>query len=214
MEAAALCRLWGILLTRRTELWSFRVLCTVRAVNNSSRAVEAAGDSCTQNEQSYPEQQLLCQQLLFKNNSQIFPGLFLSVNLLLSDLFPFAKMLCNTLEQPVASYGCIYSRVGLSCSKLLHLWKTPELLWTHRQNRNAERARLDTRLQLCPSSPLLLHTLLDYFGCFKVEAGSLPRGNVRHGGNETFGKQEHRFTSYRMLLVFENKFCSAKAFSA
>lgn len=52
MEAAVLCRLWGILLTWGTELWNFRVLCAVRAVNNSSRAVEAEEGSCTQNEQS------------------------------------------------------------------------------------------------------------------------------------------------------------------
>lgn len=54
MEAAVLCRLWGILLAWGPELWSFRVFCTVRAANNSSRAVEAAGGSWTQNEQSHP----------------------------------------------------------------------------------------------------------------------------------------------------------------
>lgn len=46
-------------------------------------------------------------------------------------------------------------------------------------------------------------------------SGSLPRGRGSHAGNETFEKQEeHRFTLYRMFLVFENEFCAAKAFSA
>lgn len=44
MEAAALCRLWGILLIWGTELWSFRLLCTVGAVPKMNS----------------PQQQLLC----------------------------------------------------------------------------------------------------------------------------------------------------------
>lgn len=109
MEAAALCRLWGILLTWGAELGSFRVLCAVGAVTNSRRQL-------CQNEQSHPPQLLLCLQLLFKNNSQIFPGLFHSGSMLLGDLF--------SLQRSVTHFGaaCDQLQVHLSRAWFILLW--------------------------------------------------------------------------------------------
>lgn len=40
------------------------------------------------------------------------------------------------------------------------------------------------------------------------------RRNVNHAGSKTCDKyDEHRFTSYRIILVFEKKFCATKAFN-